>query len=100
MIQDPVTLSKDATAGDALAIMREHKIGGIPVTDAAGKLVGIVTNRDLRFEKQASRPITELMTSDNLIVTEDAATFPRPNKSCASTASKLPVVDSKDSSWA
>ena len=44
MIQDPVTLSKDATAGDALAIMREHKIGGIPVTDNAGKLVGIVTN--------------------------------------------------------
>ena len=45
MIQDPVTLSKDATAGDALAIMREHKIGGIPVTDDAGTLVGIVTNR-------------------------------------------------------
>ena len=56
MIQDPVTLSKDATAGDALAIMREHKIGGIPVTDDAGKLVGIVTNRDLRFEKQGRPP--------------------------------------------
>ena len=57
MIQDPVTLSVDATAGDALAIMREHKIGGIPVTDADGMLVGIVTNRDLRFEKQYQRPI-------------------------------------------
>ena len=53
--------------------MREHKVGGIPVTDDAGTLVGIVTNRDLRFEKQGARPIAELMTSENLIVTEDGS---------------------------
>ena len=71
MIKDPITLTADATAGDALSIMREHKIGGIPVIDPQGKLVGIVTNRDLRFEKTMSRPITELMTSDKLIVTSE-----------------------------
>ena len=54
MIQDPVTLAEDATSGDALAIMREHRIGGIPVVNASGKLVGM-TNRDLRFENM-SRP--------------------------------------------
>ena len=53
--------------------MREHRIGGIPVVNANGKLVGIVTNRDLRFEKNMSRPITELMTSENLIVTQDGS---------------------------
>ena len=94
MIQDPVTLSKDATAGDALAIMREHKIGGIPVTDDAGKLVGIVTNRDLRFEKQASRPIAELMTSENLIVTEDGSDLSKAEQILREhRIEKLPVVD-------
>ena len=96
MIQDPVTLSKDATAGDALAIMREHKIGGIPVTDGSGKLVGIVTNRDLRFEKQASRPITELMTSENLIVTEDGSDLSKAEQILREhRIEKLPVVDTK-----
>ena len=94
MIQDPVTLSKDATAGDALAIMREHKIGGIPVTDDASKLVGIVTNRDLRFEKQASRPIAELMTSENLIVTEDGSDLSKAEQILREhRIEKLPVVD-------
>ena len=95
MIQDPITLSKDATAGDALGIMREHKIGGIPVTDAAGMLVGIVTNRDLRFEKQGSRPIAELMTSDNLIVTEDGSDLSKAEQILREhRIEKLPVVDS------
>ena len=94
MIQDPVTLSEDATAGDALAIMREHKIGGIPVTDNAGKLVGIVTNRDLRFEKHAARPIAELMTSDNLIVTEDGSDLSKAEQILREyRIEKLPVVD-------
>ena len=94
MIQDPVTLSKDATAGDALAIMREHKIGGIPVTDDSGKLVGIVTNRDLRFEKQGGRPIAELMTSENLIVTEDGSDLSKAEQILREhRIEKLPVVD-------
>ena len=94
MIQDPVTLSEDATAGDALAIMREHKIGGIPVTDNAGNLVGIVTNRDLRFEKQAARPIAELMTSENLIVTEDGSDLSKAEQILREyRIEKLPVVD-------
>lgn len=94
MIQDPVTLSKDASAGDALAIMREHRIGGIPVIDDSGLLVGIVTNRDLRFEKQAARPITELMTSDNLIVTKDGRDLSQAEQILREhRIEKLPVVD-------
>ena len=68
MIQDPVTLLATATVGDAFKIMSEHKIGGIPIIDGSGKLVGIVTNRDLRFQKDMKRPISELMTRDNLVV--------------------------------
>ena len=77
MIQDPVTLSRNSTAGDALLIMKEHRIGGIPVVDESNTLVGIVTNRDLRFEKERSRPISELMTSEHLIVTQDGRDFQR-----------------------
>lgn len=96
MIQDPVTLSEDATSGDALAIMREHKIGGIPVVNAKGILVGIVTNRDLRFEKNMSRPITELMTSDNLIVTQDGSDLSKAEEILrVHRIEKLPVVDVK-----
>src|SRR5690606_22854791 len=68
MIQDPVTLNEDATVGDAFKIMRDHKIGGIPIIDGSNKLVGIVTNRDLRFQKDMKRPISELMTKDDLVV--------------------------------
>ena len=67
MIVDPITLSADKTIGDALKIMEENKIGGIPVVDANKKLQGIITNRDLRFEKNRARPITEIMTKENLI---------------------------------
>lgn len=96
MIQDPVTLSEDATSGDALAIMREHKIGGIPVVNPKGILVGIVTNRDLRFEKNMSRPITELMTSDNLIVTQDGSDLSKAEEILrVHRIEKLPVVDVK-----
>lgn len=96
MIQDPVTLSEDATSGDALAIMREHKIGGIPVVNSKGILVGIVTNRDLRFEKNMSRPITELMTSDNLIVTQDGSDLSKAEEILrVHRIEKLPVVDVK-----
>ena len=94
MIQDPVTLKKDATVGDAQNTMREYKIGGIPITDDAGKLIGIVTNRDLRFEKNYNRPLSEVMTSENLVTVgpgtslKDAETILQENK-----IEKLPVVE-------
>lgn len=71
MILDPVTLSEKCTVGDALNLMKENKIGGIPVIDDAGYLKGIVTNRDLRFEKNNQRPIIEVMTKDNLVTTTE-----------------------------
>lgn len=67
MIIDPITLTIDAKVFDAKNLMREYSIGGIPIVDAEMKLLGIVTNRDLRFEKDSNRPIKEVMTSENLI---------------------------------
>ncbi|WP_420317609.1 IMP dehydrogenase [Ekhidna sp.] len=67
MILDPITLHVDATVSDAEAIMKENKIGGIPVVDKDDKLIGIVTNRDLRFEKKPKKPVKDIMTKDNLI---------------------------------
>lgn len=96
MIYDPVTISVDATVKDALDLMAEYHIGGIPVVGDDRKLVGIVTNRDLRFEQNMERPVKEVMTSDNLVVTnqqtdmESAANILRENK-----IEKLPVVDSE-----
>lgn len=93
MIIDPVTLPLDAKVKDANASMREHRIGGIPVVDSNGYLQGIVTNRDLRFEKNAERPIVEVMTSDNLVTAaegtslKDAEGILQENK-----IEKLPVV--------
>ncbi len=69
MIHDPITLPENALVKDALKIMREYKIGGIPVITDKHKLVGIITNRDLRFEKNHNRPIAEIMTKENLITT-------------------------------
>lgn len=69
MILDPVTLHSDATIGEALALMKEHKIGGIPVVRKDGTLAGIITNRDLRFERSMKRLVKEVMTSENLITT-------------------------------
>ncbi len=67
MILDPVTLNVESTAGDAVSIMREFKIGGIPVVDAQKNLLGIITNRDLRFQKEMNVPVSEIMTKENLI---------------------------------
>lgn len=94
MISNPVTIRKGATVGDALAIMSEYKIGGIPVVDESGYLVGIVTNRDLRFQRDLSKQIDEVMTKENLITTsrstdlEAAADILQQYK-----IEKLPVVD-------
>lgn len=67
LILDPITLHVDATIGDALHLMKDNKIGGIPIVDNTGKLVGILTNRDLRFEDNFKRKVSELMTRENLI---------------------------------
>jgi IMP dehydrogenase len=67
MILDPITLSVEATIGDALRLMHENRIGGIPITDSAGRLAGILTNRDLRFEEDKTRKVSEVMTKENLI---------------------------------
>jgi len=95
MILDPITILKDGTIADALMLMQEYKIGGIPVVDNDSKLIGIVTNRDLRFETDMSRPIREVMTRDNIITTTQktdlimAAEILQKHK-----IEKLPVVDS------
>lgn len=94
MIQDPVTLSREASVGDALAIMKEHRIGGIPVVDETNMLVGIVTNRDLRFEKNYDRAVADVMTDSNLIVTQDGSDFEKAEQLLrAHRIEKLPVVD-------
>lgn len=64
MIYDPITISKDDTVGDALALMKENKIGGIPVVAPDQHLIGIVTNRDLRFQRDMNRKIDEVMTKE------------------------------------
>jgi IMP dehydrogenase len=71
LILDPVTLDINSTAGDAIKIMNEHKIGGIPVIESSKKLVGIITNRDLRFQKDMSVPVKDIMTKDKLISAVD-----------------------------
>ncbi|MCL6272729.1 IMP dehydrogenase [Muricauda sp. 2012CJ35-5] len=94
MIMDPVTLPLNSTVQDAKANMKEHSIGGIPIVDEQKKLLGIVTNRDLRFEKNNDRPISEVMTSENLVTVaegtslEEAEVILQENK-----IEKLPVVN-------
>lgn len=94
MIQDPVVLAESATVGDALQLMAENKIGGIPVVDTKGLLKGIVTNRDLRFEKRPERPITEVMTSKGLVTTDKPADMAAAESILQQhKIEKLPVVD-------
>ena len=94
MIYDPVTIKVGSTVNDALNMMKEYKIGGIPVVDEDMTLVGIVTNRDLRFERDLQRKVEEVMTKDNLVTTtqstnlEEAAEILQNHK-----IEKLPVVD-------
>lgn len=96
MIYDPVTIKRGSTVRDALRMMEEYHIGGIPVVDDNGKLVGIVTNRDLRFEADLNRAIDEVMTSEGLVTTtqttdlEKAARILQEHK-----IEKLPVVDNE-----
>ena len=97
MIYDPVTIRRGSTVAQALAIMAEYHIGGIPVVDDENHLVGIVTNRDLRFERRLDRPVDEVMSKENLVTTHQhtdlvaAADILQNNK-----IEKLPVVDKEN----
>jgi IMP dehydrogenase len=94
MIIDPVTLSLDAIVSDAKQSMKEHSIGGIPIVDEHGQLKGIVTNRDLRFEKNNNRAITEVMTSENLVTTSEGTSLQQAEVILQDNKiEKLPVVD-------
>ncbi|MEG2365838.1 MAG: IMP dehydrogenase [Alistipes sp.] len=95
MIYDPITISKSHTVGDALALMRENKIGGIPVIDKDSLLIGIVTNRDLRFQRDMKRTIDEVMTKENLITTHNTDLERAVDILLANKIEKLPVVDKK-----
>ncbi|BDD00035.1 IMP dehydrogenase [Persicobacter psychrovividus] len=75
MILDPITLNIDSTAGDAVRLMNEFKVGGIPVVDSQNHLVGIVTNRDLRFHKNMKSPVVEVMTKGNLVTASPGVTL-------------------------
>ncbi len=94
MIIDPITLRVNATVGDALKIMEEYSIGGIPVVDENNKLVGIVTNRDLRFERNMRKSVNDAMTSENLITTTEFTNFEQAADTLQKhKIEKLPVVD-------
>lgn len=96
MILDPVTLPINSTVRDAEKIMREHKIGGIPVIDDKGKLLGIITNRDLRFQKDMAMPIERIMTKENLITAPEGITLERAEILLQQyKIEKLPIVSKK-----
>jgi IMP dehydrogenase len=94
MVIDPITLTVDAVIGDALRLMRENRIGGIPIVHADGRLAGILTNRDLRFEENMKRKVSEVMTKENLITAPDGTDLKGAEKILRQTkVEKLPVVD-------
>jgi IMP dehydrogenase len=94
MIQDPVTLYKNAKVGDAFQIMKEFRIGGIPIISEDHVLVGIITNRDLRFQKDMNQPISDVMTKDNLITAPVGTTFSQAEAILQNhKIEKLPVVN-------
>lgn len=94
MIYDPVTIKRGSTVKDALAIMAEYHIGGIPVVDDDTRLVGIVTNRDLRFQRDMTKKVDEVMTSENLIVTHQQTDLEAASQILMEhRIEKLPVVD-------
>lgn len=94
MIYDPVTISLDATVGQALGMMAKHHVGGIPVVDADNRLIGIVTNRDLRFQEDMNLGISAIMTSENLVTAPKGVSLDEATAILRSTkVEKLPVVD-------
>lgn len=96
LILDPITLKVTATVRDAEKIMREFKIGGIPVIDGEGKLVGIITNRDLRFLKDMNIPVEKIMTKENLITAPEGITLQKAEVTLQNyKIEKLPIVNRK-----
>lgn len=96
LILDPITLRVNATVRDAEKIMREFKIGGIPVVDEKGKLVGIITNRDLRFQKDMNKPVEEIMTREKLITAPEGITLEKAEVILQNyKIEKLPIVNKK-----
>ena len=94
MIVDPLTLPKDARVSDAQELMSKHRIGGIPITDENGKLIGIVTNRDLRFETSMTKKLGEIMTRENLITASEGTTLEKAEEILQrNKVEKLPIVD-------
>jgi IMP dehydrogenase len=93
MIYDPITIEKGNTVGDALKLMKDYKIGGIPVIENNRKLIGIVTNRDLRFQDNMDRPISEVMTRDNVVTTTQANIEKATDLLQKHKIEKLPVID-------
>jgi len=94
MIYDPITIRKNSTIGDALSIMKDYKIGGIPVVDDGGILIGIVTNRDLRFEEDLNRPVDEVMTKDKIVTTSQSIDLHEATEILKNyRIEKLPVID-------
>lgn len=94
LILDPVTLTADATIGEAVRLMKENKIGGIPIIDGGGKLVGILTNRDLRFETNFKQKVSEVMTSENLITAPEGTDLKKAELIFKKNKiEKLPVVN-------
>ncbi len=95
MIDDPVTIMRDKTVGDALGMMSSYKIGGIPVVDGENTLIGIVTNRDLRFQRDMSRLIDDVMTKEGLVTTHNTELEYAADVLLKNKIEKLPVVDSE-----
>ena len=94
MIYDPITIDVEATVGDALRLMKQYHIGGIPVVDPRKHLIGIVTNRDLRFQDDPAKPIREVMTCESLITVGPKTTIPEATEVLRKNRiEKLPVVD-------
>jgi len=94
LILDPITLNESATIGDALRLMKENKIGGIPITDRNQKLVGILTNRDLRFESDSQKKVSEVMTKEKLITAPEGTDLKKAEKILQQyKIEKLPVVN-------
>ncbi len=93
IIYDPITITKDRTVGDALMLMKENRIGGIPVITEDNTLIGIVTNRDLRFQRDMKRPIAEVMTSEGLVTTHDIDLAHASELLLEHKIEKLPVID-------
>lgn len=94
MILDPIILKVGATAGDAISLMNQHRIGGIPVVDDEGKLLGIITNRDLRFQKNLKIPVSEVMTSEKLVTADPGINLEKAEGILQEyKIEKLPIVD-------